>query len=162
LSDKTDKTIGRAAKFLVNQRKYLLGLGIALAVAAFFLKSGSQFDKSIEGMFAPDNPALIEYSQLKDKFGGTEIVLAVYEDENLFDPNGKGLAQLRERVNTLEQVPSVSGVVSLAEKNGALTKVYSLHGVLGARGGDPILRNEAPRAVAYLSAFEGATDESDR
>ena len=162
MSDKTDKTIGRAAKFLVNQRKYLLGLGIALAVAAFFLKSGSQFDKSIEGMFAPDNPALIEYSQLKDKFGGTEIVLAVYEDENLFDPNGQGLAQLRERVNTLEEVPGVIGVLSLAEINGALKKVYSLNRLLGERGGDPILDNEDPMAVAFLETFEGYTHANDQ
>lgn len=162
LSDKTDKTIGKAAKFLVNQRGYLLALGIALAAVAFFLKSGSQFDKSIEGMFAPDNAALIEYSQLKDKFGGTEIVLAVYEDPNLFDPSGQGLSQLKERVAALEQVPGVIGVLSLAEINGALQKVYSLNRLLGERSGDPILDKEDPMAVAFLETFEGYTHANDQ
>lgn len=162
MSDKTDKTIGKAAKFLVNQRGYLLALGIVLAAVTWFLKSGSQFDKSIEGMFAPDNPALVEYSQLKDKFGGTDIVLAVYEDDKLFDPDGQGLAQLKERVDILEQVPGVIGVLSLAEINGALKKVYSLNRLLGERSGDPILDKDDPMAVAFLETFEGYTHANDQ
>ncbi|MDG2012510.1 MAG: MMPL family transporter [Pirellulaceae bacterium] len=162
MSHRTEKSIGVVAKVIVDTRWYLLALGIALSAIAFMLKGGVQFDNSIEGMFAPDNKALLEYRQLKKKFGGTEIALAVYDDPDLFDGSGIGLNRLRNRANELQKVAGVLGVLSLAEINDALKAVYLVGRFLGEKPREPVLDAEDPMAVAFLDVFEGYTHAADR
>ena len=152
----------RFARFMVNMRWYLLVVAIGLAGASFILKSDVEFDNSIEGMFAPGNQALAEYQQLKDIFGGAEIVLAVYEDAELMNPDGSGLARLRSRTAEVKDVEGVIDVLSLAEINDALTEVYTLGNFLKAEeGGAPILDADDKMASAFLDMFEGYTHAED-
>ncbi len=126
------------------------------------LKGGVQFDNSIEGMFAPNSTALLEYRQLKEKFGGTEIALAVYDDPDLFKADGIGLNRLRNRANALQKVPGVVGVLSLAEINDALKAVYLVGRFLGEKRGEPVLDPDDRMAIAFLDVFEGYTHAADR
>ena len=60
----------RFTEWLIARRGPLLVLGAVVAVAAFFLASQLRFDRSIEKMFAADDPLLPPYNKLKEKFGG--------------------------------------------------------------------------------------------
>ncbi|MFH1266766.1 MAG: MMPL family transporter [Planctomycetota bacterium] len=105
----TDRFIG----LLVAWRVPLLLLGIVAAVLAFFPARGLHFDRSIENMFAPADPLLPPYGKLKRTFGGNEVVVAVYVDEELFHPDGRGIKRLGELSGRLREVPGVKDVLSL-------------------------------------------------
>ena len=70
-----------------------------------------QFDRSIENMFAPDDPLLAPYGLLKRTFGGNEIVMATYMDENLFSP--EGIARLVKLSAELSAVKGVKEVLTV-------------------------------------------------
>ncbi len=147
----------RFAKLLVRSRWHLLIVAIALGVAGFILKKGVRFDNSIEGMYAADNQQLLDYQELKDRFGGSEIVLAVYEDPDLFATDGSGLQKLEDRVDELRDVSGVIDVLSLSEINQALQQVYGF-----SQSVRPVLDHTDKMAASFVDAFEGFTHASDR
>jgi hypothetical protein len=75
-------------------------------------------DRSIESMFAPDDPLLGPYLNLRDAFGGNAIVLAVYEDPQIWDASGVGVERLGRIRARMEQIPGVKGVLSLDQPMG--------------------------------------------
>lgn len=99
-------------------RTALLLAGLALAAASFAPARQLRFDRSIENMFAPDDPLLVPYEKLKRSFGGNEIVVAVYLDEELLHPDGRGIERLAQVRARLEAVAGVKGVVSLDQPIG--------------------------------------------
>lgn len=104
---------GTITEFLIRQRWPLLAISVLLTVAAIWPAGRLDFDRSIENMFAQDDPLLVSYRKLQRTFGGNEIVLAVYTDEALFATDGSGIdrvSQIRER---LERVPGVKSVLSI-------------------------------------------------
>jgi len=98
----------------------LLIVGIVAVAVALVPAGGLQFDRSIENMFAPDDPLLGPYARLKRAFGGNEIVLAVYVDEELLHPDGRGIERLAKVSQRLDSVPGVRDVVSLDQPLGPL------------------------------------------
>ncbi len=78
------------------------------------------FDRSVEKLFAPDDPLLRPYEKLKRTFGGNEIVLAVYEAPDLLDPDGRGIERLAGIAERLKAVPGVKDVISLDQPLGKL------------------------------------------
>lgn len=94
-------------------RNPLLAVGVLLAVASFFAQRDLQFDRSIENMFPASSPLLSSYRKLKRTFAGNEIVLAVYQDDELFNSNGSGIRRLTEIRRRVERVPGVMAVLSI-------------------------------------------------
>lgn len=94
-------------------RYALLALALLLAMGSYFAARDLQFDRSIENMFPADSPLLASYRKLKRTFGGNEIVLAVYEDQELFSEDGQGIRRLAKIRERLEQVPGVKAVLSI-------------------------------------------------
>jgi hypothetical protein len=88
---------------------------LALLVAVLAMGPAHQvtFDESIENMFADDDPLLVPYRKLKSVFGGDEIVLLVYEDSGLLNPNASGLQRLETVSQRCQEVTGVRGVLSL-------------------------------------------------
>src|SRR5688500_10584976 len=84
----------RFVELLIAWRYLLLALAVAIAAISYWPSRQVRFDRSIEKMFAPDDPLLAPYERLKSQFGGNEIVLAVYTDPALLATNGSGLARL--------------------------------------------------------------------
>ncbi|MBW3599981.1 MAG: MMPL family transporter [Planctomycetes bacterium] len=103
----------RLSRFLIDWRWLLLGLAIVLAAAAYLPSRQVAFDRSIENMFAEADPLLAPYGNLKRVFGGNEVAMVVYRDEDLLDPDGAGLDRLEDVSRRVEQVPGVKGVLSL-------------------------------------------------
>ena len=100
----------RFTDWLIAWRAPLLLLGIAMTAAAVVPSRSLHFDRSIETMFARDDPLLEPYEKLKRTFGGNEVVVAVYRDENLFAPDGSGIRRVAELSRKLERVPGVKDV----------------------------------------------------
>lgn len=97
----------------IDARWWLLGLAIVLAAVSYFPAGRIEFNRSIENMFAVDDPVLGPYQRLKETFGGNEIVLAVYEDPELLSPDGRGIERLSLISERLRQVSGVRDVLSL-------------------------------------------------
>jgi hypothetical protein len=96
---------------LIEWRWPLLILAVAAVTIAAGPASQLGFDRSVENMFAPDDPLLIPYRQLKRTFGGNEIALAAYVDPHLL--TSAGMARLKRVTEQLQAVSGVDSVMSL-------------------------------------------------
>ncbi len=74
--------------WLIHWRWPLLALGVALAAVAYQTSRHLQFDRSVENMFASDDPLLKPYRLQQRAFGGNEVVLAAYVDPQLMTAAG--------------------------------------------------------------------------
>lgn len=107
------------ARFLIRYRWPLLAIALAATVAGFFPAQRLGFDRSIENMFAPDDPVLAPFRKLKRTFGGDEVALAAYVDADLLIPGG--LKRLAEITSDLAAVPGVERTFSLSTVEQFLT-----------------------------------------
>jgi predicted RND superfamily exporter protein len=97
---------------LVRCRWLLLAAAAILAAAAWLPARDVAFDRSLENMFAEDDPLLVAYHKLKRTFGGNEIALLVYRDD-VFAEGGAGIRRLAQVSQRVERIPGVKGVLSL-------------------------------------------------
>ncbi len=135
----------RIAQGLIARRGILLGIGILVSVAAYFPARQLQFDRSIENMFAPDDPILVAYHDSKRIFSGESIALAAYVDPQLMTP--EGMQRLTEVTQRLEGVGGVDSVMSL--NNNPLL-------------GNDIIRTDQPVSRSFLELMTGFTIGEDR
>lgn len=160
----------RLAEFLVAARLPLFLLGALLAALAYFPANSMRFDRSIERMFASNDPLLPPYERLKHDFGGNEVVLAVYRDDDLLKPDGSGIKRLATISQKMKAVAGVRDVLSLAEVNNMLERLKASQALQNffsstadkSYDGPPILHptSELSRAIApYLKATRIATME---
>lgn len=146
--------MSRLARGLVAARYWLLAAGLLIG-AACLAAPPLPFDRSVENMFAPDDPVRQAYQRLTTRFAANEIVLAVYVDPQLLTPDG--LRRLEQIAQRLREVPGVRDVLSLAQVNDSLRKM-----TLGLLGGDtpPLLRDSA-LSRQLLALFQGFTHGED-
>jgi predicted RND superfamily exporter protein len=162
--------IPRFIDFLIRWRWPLFALGLFLMAAAYVPSRYVTFDRSIERMFAQDDPLLAPYQRLKREFGGNEIVMAVYQDDLLLDPDGRGLKRLEDISRRIETVPGIHDVLSLAkinqlleqlEKGKKLASVFELFRESKIPATPAILNPDSPLAARYRDLFSGYTHSAD-
>ncbi len=115
-----------------------------MAGLSFLPAQNLQYDRSVENMFPPDDPLLPPYQRLKENFGGNEVVLAVYEDKELFAKDKSGLKRAREFAARLKKVEGVKAVMGAGE----------IDGLLGLAGG---LTSDSNAAAAFREVFVSYT-----
>ncbi len=103
----------RIANLLIAWRFPLLALALAAAAVAFLPSRQLQFDRSIDSMFAADDPLIGPYHRLKRTFGGNEVVMAVYADPGLFNPDAEGIRRVAEVSQRLKDIEGVDDVISI-------------------------------------------------
>ena len=150
------------ADFLIRWRVWLLVAAVVLGVVGFFKSGSLDYDRSVESMFAPDDPILGPYQKLKDTFGGNEIALAVYEDPQLMASDGSGIKRLEKIAGRCAALEGVKDVLSLAEVNKALERIYLLSMVRFGNGPPPIVNQDDALAREFVSIFEGYTHSADQ
>jgi len=151
------------ARLLIGFRWPLLALGAVLAVLCYGPSQRLDFDRSVENMFAPDDPLLPPYSKLKRTFGGNEVVLAVYRDEDLLNEDRRGIQRLAEISQALEETPGVRGVLSLAQLDTSLQKMAATASLFGL-GDIPqrgIVQSDNDLSQRFLRLFQGYTHGAD-
>ncbi len=99
--------------FLIRYRGWLLLAAAILAMGAYLPASRLTLDRSIDTMFAPDDPLLPPYHKLKETFGGNDVVLCVYDDAGLLDEDQQGMQRLSKIGKRLAAVPGVFGILTL-------------------------------------------------
>ena len=101
-----------AAAWLICRRHLLAGIAVLLAVASVERARHLEFSRAIDTMFDRSDPALVPYRRLARTFGSSEVVLAVYDDPELF--TATGMERLAAVAATLADVPGVASTSSLA------------------------------------------------
>jgi uncharacterized protein len=102
----------RLTRWLVRFRKSLAVVAVILVAVSVERASHLEFSRSIDAMFDRSDPALVPYRRMTRTFGGAEVVLAAYDDPDLFTP--AGIARLAELTDRLESEPGVASATSLA------------------------------------------------
>ena len=129
---------------LIRYRWVLLLIAVVLAFAAYFPGSRLTLDRSIDTMFAPNDPLIADYRHLKRTFQGNDMVLCVYDDEELLDLDQSGIERAEVVAKQLDDVPGVRGALTLGRP-------------LGPR----IVENDNPVAEDVRKLFEGFTHGAD-
>ena len=112
-------------QLLISWRWPLLGLAFLVAFISLGPSGRMSFDRSIENMFSEDDELLEPYRKLQRVFGGNEVVLAVFVDPQLLDPDKVGIRRLAGIRRRLEQVPGVRAVLSLDRPIGDVIVTHS-------------------------------------
>ncbi|MCS5574240.1 MAG: hypothetical protein NZ789_15010, partial [Pseudomonadales bacterium] len=86
----------KIATKLLAWRWPMLLLAIAITACALPLSADLEFDRSLENMFSADDPLLPPLHKMQRTFGGNEVILLVYQDDDLMDPQGVGIRRLRQ------------------------------------------------------------------
>jgi predicted RND superfamily exporter protein len=136
----------RALEWLIRVRWGLLALALILGAVGTYVGSGLTMDRSLERMFAPDDPLLPAYQKLQKAFGKHQIVLAIYRDEQLDE--AEGLARVNELAQRARSIPGVVSVVSM----------HDVPGLVG-NGGTEI--NDNKRAELLVDVFAGYTHNAE-
>jgi predicted RND superfamily exporter protein len=108
----------RTTEMLIKWRWPLLGFAIAVGAVAYWQGGRLDFDRSVESVFAPDDPVLTVYRKLRRTFGGNELAMAVYDDPDLLASDGSGMDRLRRTSERLADVPGVDFTLSLDQPLG--------------------------------------------
>src|SRR5688572_6189457 len=165
-----NRFIERFVAFLIAARWLLFTVAILIVAAAYLPATKVRFDRSVENMFAVDDPLLPPYQRLKERFGGNEVIAAVYRDENLLAEDGQGIERLSQVSQRMKKVPGVRDVLSLAEVSALLEQLErgkKLGGLLNLFSnkdtweGPAILNPASPLAKRFRELFAGYTHSAD-
>jgi len=158
LNSQTDsaKSTDRVAATMVAWRWPLAIVAIVILASAFPFSQRLQMDRTIDQMFAADDPTLLAYNELRDSFGGNAAVLLVYRDDELMTPEGLKRAKLlSDRVSKVKGVRGVLSVAQLNELLGAMRPSGFLTGL--SSDSQPLLRKDDVIARAFERLFVGYT-----
>ncbi|MFN0054000.1 MAG: efflux RND transporter permease subunit [Planctomycetales bacterium] len=90
---------------LIRFRLPLFWGAIGVTLLAIYPATQLTFDQSIETLYAPDDPHLLDYLESKRLFGGDELVGVAYQDEDLLAL--AGLERVRDLAARLSKIPGV-------------------------------------------------------
>ncbi len=154
------------ASKLDRWRTMLLLIGIVVGAASLPLSRTLRLDWKLDRMFAPGDSLVTSYHRLEDRFGGNEVVIAVYRDPELWNPSGEGLDRLAVISDQLARVEGVAAVLSLAELHRILErlrdplKVFGF-GATSEKSTVPLLNKNDALAQGLLDVFAGYTHQRD-
>ncbi len=154
----------RLAILLIRFRWWLLAIGVLLGTLAFGPAQRLDFDRSIENMFAANDPLLQPYARLKRTFGGNEVVMAVYDDPDLLHPDRQGIQRLAKISEALQETEGVRGVLSLAQLDTSLEKMSAAASLFGLASipEQGIVQQDNDLSQRFLRLFQGYTHGADQ
>ena len=123
----------RIARALIRQQYGLLAIAALVVITSFLLPNQLDFDRKVTNMISDKTGVLAPFLRLKRSFGGNEIVLAVYEDPNLLDESGDGIARLETVRTALEAIEGVRSALSLDKLDTMLTPIHSMSNPISVR-----------------------------
>ena len=154
------------ASYLDRWRTILLLIGVLIGMISLPLSRTLRLDWQLDRMFAPGDSLVTSYHRLEDRFGGNEVVIAVYRDPELWDSSGVGLERLAVISEQLASVEGVAAVLSLAEVHRILGRVRDPLKMLRIGSANenstvPLLNKNDALAQALLDVFAGYTHQRD-
>ena len=131
---------------LINWRWSFLVIASVLVVICIGPAGRLDFDRTLESMFAQDDPLMLPYRRMQELFGNNGIVLAVYDDPQFFAADAAGIQRLIKIRHRLARVPGVHSTFAL---DSMLTE-------------DERLVDETGVGVRLRRLFEGFTHGADQ
>ncbi len=153
---RTAKFSDRVATVMVAQRWPLAIIAVVILATAWPLSWRLEMDRTIDQMFAPQDPTLLAYQELQTAFGGNAALLFVYHDPELL--TATGLERANELSGKIAEVSGVRGVLSVSQLNEVLG-VIRPGGLLTGLSSDtpPLLRKDDVVSRAFERLFVGYT-----
>lgn len=103
----------RVANWLVRHRTLLAVFALVATIVSVAQSRRLEFSRSIDTMFDRTDPALLPYRRMHRAFGSSEVVLAAYDDPELFST--AGIERLRRLTDTIAALPGIASATSLAD-----------------------------------------------
>jgi len=103
---------GRIADWLISRRHLLAVVAVVVAIAGVERSRTLEFARAIDTMFDRADPALVPYRRMARAFGSSEVVLAAYDDPELFSTGG--IERLRRITERIEAIPGITSATSIA------------------------------------------------
>lgn len=103
---------------LVERRWLLLAIAGLLAIISYPIGGQLALDRSIDTMFAANDPLLPPYHHLKETFQGNDMILCVYEDHDFLKADHSGMQRAESIAKRLEKVDGVRGALTLGRPLG--------------------------------------------
>ncbi len=150
----------RITAAMIAWRWPLAMVAITILAIALPLSWRLEMDRTIDQMFAADDPTLLAYNELRDAFGGNAAMMLVYHDPELMTP--EGLERAGQLSAQVANVPGVRGVLSVAQLNELLGS-FRPGGIFTGLSADtpPLLRKEDFVSRAFERLFVGYTHSED-
>ncbi|MEM6776640.1 MAG: MMPL family transporter [Planctomycetota bacterium] len=151
----------RLGHWLHRARLPLCLFGLITLIPLWIIGSRLTTNRSLESLFAPDDPALVDYQQLQATFGGNLVVMIVYQDDDLATVDG--VRRNRVWTDRVAELSGVDGVLSIAELVDAFSylrpasQLAWLTGPTDATTSIALLNRDDPLAVEFLDLFAGYT-----
>lgn len=110
---------------IISWRYALLALAVVLLFSSLLAPRQVDFDRKVTNMISGKSAVLESFFRLKRSFGGNEIVLAVYQDDQLLREDGAGIERLESISKKLAAVDGVRSTLSLDKLDTSLFPIHS-------------------------------------
>jgi uncharacterized protein len=145
------------ADHLMRLRFRCLAFAAVVGVLAYSISGEFVLERRMESMFRKDDPVLANYLQLRDKFGGNEIILIVFSDEEFWDPAREKLDELAQLHGALEKIEGVRGVMDLSVVDRLIQQAERPLSLFGGSKETIGIFSDSPFAKSMLDLFVGTT-----
>lgn len=155
-------TLDRFASFTVGRRGLLAGIAIALALLAFVPAFNLELDRSIESLYADDDPRLVDYIESKELFGGDEFVIVAWDEPKLLTQDGKLNPDVAPGIHAFSEKLSNVGGVNKASTQDLDRVIRNAMAFASETAGEKVGKDSAfsgiSRAMARRFAYERQDD----
>jgi uncharacterized protein len=153
------------SRFVVAWRFLFLALAVASGLAAAWISKDFRLDRRLESMFPRGSKVLNDYQLLKESFGGNEVVLIVYSDDQFWTGSNESMERLRQLGDKIRGSQGVRAVMDLSQIDKLVESAESGIAGLFSRRPKSIadgkvltgIRGTTPLAVAMRQTFVGYT-----
>ncbi|MDB4679131.1 MMPL family transporter [Rhodopirellula sp.] len=145
------------ADWLIRGRWPLALIGLLSLACAVPIASSLNFDRSVESLFASNDPDLLSYQKFQRFFGGHSAVLLVYQDSDLATQSG--MERNRLIAGSIAEIPGVADVLSFSRLSDAMDRFRPS---FTSSEIPNLFRDDDQVARGFASLFSNYTHSSDR
>lgn len=162
-----------AAELIVRWRWCLFLFAVISLAFAWPASNRLALDRSLQKMFATDDPIRVSFEKLVEQFGVSDLVVVAYRDPDLWNQDGSGLRRLQRVHERIEQTAGVASVMDLTRVDELLSQMNTVSSVLPGLFGSkkdnnpkeltkhPVLDPNNELATQFKQLFEGQTHSAN-
>ena len=150
---------------MIRWRWVWFSLSMFMLALAWPASQRLTFDRSLQSMFAAEDPTRTDFELLQSKFGISDLIVFAYRDKELWASDGSGLERLLRIRERIEATPGVAVAMDLSKIDqmlGQLDQPLTMFGpLLGQSKKHVLLDHRKAIANSFKTIFEGQTHSRD-